>query len=364
MARFNKCLKMTPAQDINMELDISRELAVHQEISGNTKELTEFDATPPMYVTSLGRGLWPKPDPREIRLPRAFYENKGLLSSRAQQLTTQGPKRSIGRGSILSKYGSSRPGHAPSSMTDGTATTPRDVLMTPVDLEEGKAALMRRFLGTQGDSNEKAMYAPGEGSLVFSLRSGSVKTLPDVRCKEDFPSLLDDDIRVPVKVHSSHSDVGLYKKPSQKSRKASTRGDKQQAEDPEILGEDETPAASGQSFTFKDLAKEINNSPGDGSATRRIGKGRGRGRGRKMKELNDDFLGAGDLVGQDDGGNLQGDTLTDLFQAANVLQVEGLPADITQEEVVDLFALFGTVLGCHIMRDAHTRHSIGMAQLR
>ena len=63
----------------------------------------------------------------------------------------------------------------------------------------GKAALMQRFLGAQ-EEGSKPVYAPGEGSLVFSSRSGSVKTLPDVKCKENFPSLLDDNIHVPVKV--------------------------------------------------------------------------------------------------------------------------------------------------------------------
>ena len=75
-----KVFKMTSNKaDINLDLDITRELAIHEEISGSTKKLTEFDATPPMYVTSIGRGQWPKPGPGEIRLPRAFYESKGLL---------------------------------------------------------------------------------------------------------------------------------------------------------------------------------------------------------------------------------------------------------------------------------------------
>ncbi len=73
---------MTSAQTIALDLDISRELAAQEEITGSSsKELTELDATPPQYVTSLGRGQWPKLNPHEIRLPRAFYESKGLLVS-------------------------------------------------------------------------------------------------------------------------------------------------------------------------------------------------------------------------------------------------------------------------------------------
>lgn len=35
---------------------------------------------------------------------------------------------------------------------------------------------------------------PGQGSFIFSGFSGpgSIKTLPDIKCKDEFPSLLDD----------------------------------------------------------------------------------------------------------------------------------------------------------------------------
>ena len=67
--------------NVNVDMDITRELAVHEELAGSNKKPTAFDATPPIFVTSMGRGMWPKPNPHDVRLPRAFLESKGLLVS-------------------------------------------------------------------------------------------------------------------------------------------------------------------------------------------------------------------------------------------------------------------------------------------
>ncbi|XP_071796738.1 uncharacterized protein [Asterias amurensis] len=318
-------------------------------------------ATPFKYVVAVGRGCSQTPNPRDIRLPQAYYENLRRKNVVRAQVNSE---KSAGRGRRLQNIAAENP--LPSHPSHNV---PRRVHQNQLPLScrtleknflgantrgltseimEGKACLMERFLG---EPLGREAFNPFETPRQAPHSIRSMQTAPGLNFNrmDQWPN---------INGGGCQSDCG------QKGGR---------------YDEVETHTYPKKPLSLQDLMKTISSASSFESSSRKGASGGlsspGSKKWRKTKKRKEEpaqqekgvEMSEGAAVplsrvedGSQESRNQQGTIPT----GANLIQLDSLPEDLTDDHLRAFMSRVGPVVDCHILRDNDTQKCIGIAFVR
>ncbi|XP_033629977.1 uncharacterized protein LOC117292150 isoform X2 [Asterias rubens] len=318
-------------------------------------------ATPFKYVVAVGRGCSQTPNPRDIRLPQAYYENLRRKNVVRAQVNSE---KSAGRGrrlqdieadfplSIHPIYNNSRRVHQ-NQQPRSCRTLEKNFLGANTrgltsEIMEGKACLMERFLG---EPLGREAFNPFETPRQAPHSIRSMQTAPGLNFNrmDQWPD---------INGGGCQSDCG------QKGGR---------------YDEAETHTYPKKPLSLQDLMKTISSASSFESSSRKDASGGlsspGSKKWRKTKKRKEPAqqekkgveMSEGAAVplsrvedGSQESRNQQGTIPT----GANLIQLDSLPEDLTDDHLRAFMSRIGPVVDCHILRDNDTQKCIGIAFVR
>ncbi|XP_038064615.1 uncharacterized protein LOC119735011 [Patiria miniata] len=330
-------------------------------------DFSDSFATPPKYVTSIGRGARKRPDPCNIRLPRIYFD---MLRQKHNS------RRPAGRGSVVRNFsGQNLPGSLQPQDSVQMVNQPRTIPSSSLsenflgaatrgltsEILEGKACLMEKFLGKpMGGAEGFNPFRDERQRSTGSLRSTHTAPVLDFNSREQWPG---------VGAAACQSDCG--------------RGGPR------------------KSYSLQDALNAISSVPaewdkgsldssrrgsGEGSKRWRKGKKRQGGsqetrEGCQEKEAPRTNASEGAVASSTSGSThpengsrerSSGGSVTGTSQnqdrampgGPNLIQVECLPENITEQRLESVMYGFGAVIACDILRDSDSGNCIGIAFVR